>query len=63
MHKVRYVGEPVAAVAALDLATAEEALGQIQVDYEELPAVVGIDAAVKRRAAHSRREGRQHRHA
>jgi len=50
MHKVRYVGEPVAAVAALDLARAEEALGLIQVDYEELPAVVGIDAAVKKDA-------------
>ncbi len=50
MHKVRYVGEPVAAVAALDLATAEEALGLIQVDYEELPTVVGIDAAVKKDA-------------
>lgn len=50
MHKVRYVGEPVAAVAALDLATAEEALGLIQVDYQELPAVVGIDAAVKKDA-------------
>ena len=43
-------GEPVAAVAALDLATAEEALGLIQVDYEELPAVIGIDAAVKKDA-------------
>jgi len=50
MHKVRYVGEPVAAVAALDLATAEEALGLIQIDYQELPAVVGIDAAVKKDA-------------
>jgi CO/xanthine dehydrogenase Mo-binding subunit len=50
MHKVRYVGEPVAAVAALDLATAEEALGLIQVDYEELAAVVGIAAAVKKDA-------------
>ena len=50
MHKVRYVGEPVAAVAALDLATAEEALGLIQVDYQELAAVVGIDAAVKKDA-------------
>ena len=50
MHKVRYAGEPVAAVAALDLATAEEALGLIQVDYEELPTVVGIDAAVKKDA-------------
>jgi CO/xanthine dehydrogenase Mo-binding subunit len=48
--KVRYVGEPVAAVAAVDLATAEEALSLIQVEYEELPAVVGIDAALKKDA-------------
>jgi len=48
--KVRYVGEPVAAVAAVDLATAEEALSLIQVKYEELPAVVGIDAALKKDA-------------
>jgi len=48
--KVRYVGEPVAAVAAVNLATAEEALSLIQVEYEELPAVVGIDAALKKDA-------------
>jgi len=50
MNKVRYVGEPVAAVAASDLATAEEALERIQVDYEELPAVVGIEAAIQKDA-------------
>ena len=50
VYKVRYVGEPVAAVAAVDLFTAEEALGLIQVDYEELPTVVGIDAAVRKDA-------------
>jgi CO/xanthine dehydrogenase Mo-binding subunit len=48
--KVRYVGEPVAAVAAVDLATAEEALSLIQVEYEELPPVVGLDAALKKDA-------------
>lgn len=37
--KVRYVGEPVAAVAAIDEAIAEEALKKIQVEYEELSAV------------------------
>jgi len=37
--RVRYVGEDVAAVAAVDSDTAEEALALIQVDYEELPAV------------------------
>jgi len=47
MNKVRYVGEPVAAVAAADLATAEEALSLIHVDYEELAAVTGIDAALQ----------------
>jgi CO/xanthine dehydrogenase Mo-binding subunit len=46
IEKVRYVGEPVAAVAAVDLRTAEEALALIHVDYEELPAVVGLDAAL-----------------
>jgi CO/xanthine dehydrogenase Mo-binding subunit len=47
MEKVRYVGEPVAAVAAVDLPTAEAALGLIQVDYGELSAVIGFDAALK----------------
>jgi 4-hydroxybenzoyl-CoA reductase subunit alpha len=37
--KVRYVGDEIAAVAAVDLETALEALEKIQVDYEELPAV------------------------
>ena len=39
INKVRYVGEPVAAVAAVNIATAEEALALIQVDYDELPTV------------------------
>ena len=47
MKKVRYVGEPVAAVAAEDLATAEEAMELIDVVYEELPAVTGIEAALE----------------
>jgi CO/xanthine dehydrogenase Mo-binding subunit len=37
--KVRYVGEDVAAVAAVDEETALEALSRIRVDYEALPAV------------------------
>src|SRR5438105_3594219 len=37
--KVRFIGEKVAAVAAVDRETAEEALGLIDVEYEELPAV------------------------
>ena len=37
--KVRYIGDPVAAIAAVDPDTAEEALELIQVDYEELPPI------------------------
>jgi CO/xanthine dehydrogenase Mo-binding subunit len=46
VDKVRYVGDPVAAVAAVDEATAEEALKLIEVDYEELSAVTSIDEAL-----------------
>jgi len=45
MHKIRYVGEPVAAIAATEQAIAEEAAELIDVQYEELPTAVGIDAA------------------
>ena len=45
--KVRFVGEPVAAVAASDLDTAEEALGLITVTYEDLPAVFDPLEAMK----------------
>ena len=38
-HKVRFVGEKVAAVAADDPDIAEEALNLIDVEYEPLPAV------------------------
>ena len=44
-NKVRYVGEPVAAVAAADLAIAEEAMSLVDVQYEEMAPVIGIDAA------------------
>jgi CO/xanthine dehydrogenase Mo-binding subunit len=39
VDRVRYVGEPVAAVAADDLDAAQEALDAIEVEYEDLPAV------------------------
>jgi xanthine dehydrogenase YagR molybdenum-binding subunit len=42
---VRYFGEPVAAVAAADLAMAKAALARIRVEYEPLPSAVGYDAA------------------
>jgi CO/xanthine dehydrogenase Mo-binding subunit len=46
IDKVRYIGEPVAAVAAVDQRAADDALSLIQVEYEELPAAVGLDAAL-----------------
>jgi 4-hydroxybenzoyl-CoA reductase subunit alpha len=45
--KVRYVGDEIAAVAAVDQATAQEALELIKVDYEELPAVFDMFEAMK----------------
>jgi len=46
--KVRYVGEPVAAVAALDEDTAFEALSLIRVDYEPLEPILTIEEALAR---------------
>jgi CO/xanthine dehydrogenase Mo-binding subunit len=43
---VRFCGEPVAAVAAIDEATARAALKAIEVGWEELPAVANLDAAL-----------------
>jgi CO/xanthine dehydrogenase Mo-binding subunit len=45
-RKVHWVGQPVAAVAAVDLHVAEAALALIVVDYEPLPAVLDIAAAM-----------------
>lgn len=45
--KVRYVGEEVAAVAAIDPEIAEEALDLIEVEYEELPAVFDAEEAMQ----------------
>jgi CO/xanthine dehydrogenase Mo-binding subunit len=45
--KVRYVGDPVAGVAAVDEDTAEEALYLIRVDYEELSPVLDVYKAME----------------
>jgi CO/xanthine dehydrogenase Mo-binding subunit len=47
LEKVRYVGDPVAAVAAVDEATAEDALNAIVVDYETLPYVTTAKEALQ----------------
>jgi len=45
--KVRYVGEPIAACVAETRAEAEDLTAEIEVDFEELPAVVDMLAARK----------------
>ncbi len=47
LEKVRYHGEEVAAVAAVDEDTAKEALSLIKVDYEVLPAVYDPEESIK----------------
>jgi CO/xanthine dehydrogenase Mo-binding subunit len=51
VDKVRYVGDPVAAVLADDAATAEQALDLIEVEYDELPSVTNIEEATAPGAA------------
>ncbi len=47
IDKVRYIGDGVAAVAAIDEDIAEEARDLIEVEYEELPAVFDVEEAMK----------------
>ncbi len=46
IDRVRYVGEPVVAVAARDRLVAEEAISLIRIEYDELPYVTGLDEAL-----------------
>ena len=45
-ERVRFVGEPVAAVVALTLQQARDAAEAIEIEYEELPMAVDMDAAM-----------------
>ena len=47
VDKVRFVGEEVVAVVAIDEDTAEEALELIRVEYEPLPAVLDVEEAIR----------------
>lgn len=47
VEKVRYVGEPIAAVAAISSDLAEDALEAIEVEYEVLPATVDPEKAMR----------------
>jgi CO/xanthine dehydrogenase Mo-binding subunit len=46
LGKVRFVGEPVAVVAAESQAAADAAVAQIEVEYEELPVAASLDQAL-----------------
>jgi len=49
-EKVRYVGDVIAAVAAVDEEAAERAIDLIECDYEELPPVLNTDEALRENA-------------
>ena len=51
VNKVRYQGEPVAAVAAETQEIAEKAVDLIEVEYEKLPAVLSIEEALQEDSA------------
>jgi aerobic carbon-monoxide dehydrogenase large subunit len=44
-EKVRYVGQPIAVVVAIDRATADDARELVEIEYDVLPARVGTDDA------------------
>jgi CO/xanthine dehydrogenase Mo-binding subunit len=50
IDKARYAGDIVAAVVAADEFIAEEAVKKIEIDYEELPAVMTIEEAIRQDA-------------
>lgn len=47
IDKVRFVGDPVAAVAAVDEDTAEQAVRLIDVEYEDLAPILSIEEALR----------------
>ena len=63
--RVRYRGEPIAAVAAVDVETAERALREISFEYEELPAYFDSESARAEDAVllHDDKPGNIERHA
>src|SRR5207253_11324666 len=46
-QQVRYVGEPVVGIAAVDRATAEDAADLVEVEYASLPPVIDPEVALK----------------
>ncbi|HEY1152811.1 MAG TPA: molybdopterin cofactor-binding domain-containing protein, partial [Pseudolabrys sp.] len=56
-HRVRYVGEPVAAVIAETLAQAKDAADLIQVDYDDLPVAASLAEALGAETIHPEAPG------
>ncbi|MEM7802623.1 MAG: molybdopterin cofactor-binding domain-containing protein, partial [Chloroflexota bacterium] len=56
----RFVGTPLAAVAARDLKTAKAAISAIEVDYEVFKAVVNMEASMGANSATAERSFRKH---
>ncbi len=59
VDKVRYIGEPVAGVAAIDEDTAVEALSLIEVEYEPLEPILTIEEALAREDVKIHQESRR----
>lgn len=49
-EKVRYIGEPIAVVAAISEKIAEDALDLIRVEYKQLPSVLNVEEALQNNA-------------
>src|SRR5437660_1978413 len=47
IDKVRFIGDPIAAIAAIDEDTAFDAMDLIEVDYEPLESIASIDDALR----------------
>src|SRR3954454_10302870 len=52
IDRVRFVGEPVVAIAAGSLTVADEALARIEITYEEWPAAITSEQALAADAPH-----------
>jgi xanthine dehydrogenase YagR molybdenum-binding subunit len=55
--RIQWAGDQIAAVAAVDEQTAEEALGLIKVEYKVLPHVVSPDRAMEKEAPQIQKDG------
>jgi CO/xanthine dehydrogenase Mo-binding subunit len=62
LDEVRYKGQPIAVVAAMDEETAAEAVSRIDIEFEERPAVTDVRQAFDSDAPEVHREGNWYKH-